>query len=447
MEITPDGGTLVVANYLPAGRNNVYTLAADVCFINSGDGTMDEVLQLANGFQSCAGLTLSDDGKYAYITHVNSLHTMTPLNKIDVGWINSNGISVVDVTSRSVFGRSRLDNSGAGSANLWGVDVSGNKLVVAGAGTEELHVCEIDTMHAALSSIGEDHQMYRLSLSLKFATRRRIQVRGPRAVIALGDTVVVAGYFSDEIGIVNIQDGLDGWVNLSLHPDGNYTIAGSSPSRQGEHWFNNARRMCFQGWHSCQSCHPEGRVSGMKWDLENDGQGNHKDTRSTLLTHVTAPLMITGVRDSLALAVRAKIQYVLFWDPAQLEDRAKLIEQYIASLRPFPSPLLTRSGPNQAAVRGKDVFQQLNCGECHPEATYFTDMKLHEGRKTHDDVGPHDGTWDTPTLHELWRTAPYGYNGSCATLQELFYSPFTHGIDESVTDQQIGDLVEYLLTL
>jgi DNA-binding beta-propeller fold protein YncE len=447
--VTPDGSMLLVADYLSSGRNNIDTVEAGVSFISTTGGDLQETVPLFNGSHNCAGLAVSEDGKYAYVSHVTSMHKMTPLNKIGMGWINHNRISVLDLSSKKWLTAIILGNAGAGFADSWDIALEKNKLAVAGAGTNELIIIDLVKMHADIDKYKEDLDQitYSLSLTLGFAKRKALNVIGARNLTSYGDSVAVVGYFSDDIHILDGAQGDSVVGTIDLHGDNEYSILKCPLSRQGEHWFNNAKEMCFQGWHSCQSCHPEGRVSGMKWDLENDGQGNFKDTRSTLLAHVTPPSMITGVRDSLGMAARAKIQYVLFWDPPQLEDRAKLIEEYIASLRPFPSPSLTEFGLSQAALRGKQVFEQLSCGECHPESTYFTDMQRHAGRKTAEDIGPLDGTWDTPTLHELWRTAPYGYNGSCATLQELFYQPVSHGIDQNITDQQISDLVEYLLAL
>jgi cytochrome c peroxidase len=146
--------------------------------------------------------------------------------------------------------------------------------------------------------------------------------------------------------------------------------------------------------------------------------------------------------------VRAMIQYVLFWDPVQIDNRAQAIDAYVGSLRPFPSPALTPDGLNAAAGRGKQVFNQLSCGTCHPDSNYFTDQEKHAGYRSLQDSGPHDGNWDTPTLYEIWRSAPYMHDGGAATLKDVFRPPYNHGLeDQTITNQQLNDLVEYLRTL
>jgi cytochrome c peroxidase len=58
--------------------------------------------------------------------------------------------------------------------------------------------------------------------------------------------------------------------------------------------------------------------------------------------------------------------------------------------------------------------------------------------------------FDTPTLVELWRTAPYLHDGSAATLRETLSvkNPGDrHGRTSHLTKQENDDLVEYLLSL
>jgi cytochrome c peroxidase len=58
--------------------------------------------------------------------------------------------------------------------------------------------------------------------------------------------------------------------------------------------------------------------------------------------------------------------------------------------------------------------------------------------------------FDTPTLVEVWRTAPYLHDGSFATVKELL-TEGRHGnadgrLDE-LDDGHIDDLVEFVLSL
>ena len=70
------------------------------------------------------------------------------------------------------------------------------------------------------------------------------------------------------------------------------------------------------------------------------------------------------------------------------------------------------------------------------------------------DVFPRDTyyseAFDTPTLIEVWRTAPYMYNGQFTTVKELLVEGkhgTTRGGVKRLTTQQIDDLVEFVLSL
>jgi cytochrome c peroxidase len=203
--------------------------------------------------------------------------------------------------------------------------------------------------------------------------------------------------------------------------------------------------LCFQKWQSCSSCHPDARADGLNWDLLNDGIGNPKNAKSLLLAHETPPSMITGVRDSAEAAVRSGIRYIQF--AVCPEEDAEAIDEYLRSLKPAPSPYLVQGGFSQAALRGRDIFQKSNCSSCHP-APLYTNLKSYD--VSGDQSGGANQKFDTPTLVELWRTAPYLHDGRALTIEEVFTKYNTndaHGKTSNLTPQEIHDLAEYILSL
>ena len=54
--------------------------------------------------------------------------------------------------------------------------------------------------------------------------------------------------------------------------------------------------------------------------------------------------------------------------------------------------------------------------------------------------------WDTPTLIELWRTAPYMHDGKYNDLHDVFEHG-QHGLKESLSIDEINLLTDYLLSL
>lgn len=104
---------------------------------------------------------------------------------------------------------------------------------------------------------------------------------------------------------------------------------------------------------------------------------------------------------------------------------------------------------NQAAQRGKSLFfsERVGCYKCHPEPLY-TDLKMHDVNSKGDRDNRTE--FDTPTLIECWRTAPYMHDGQYTTLKQVFRDG-KHGKRggdiESLSDQELSDLIEFVLSL
>jgi cytochrome c peroxidase len=122
---------------------------------------------------------------------------------------------------------------------------------------------------------------------------------------------------------------------------------------------------------------------------------------------------------------------------------------YLTSLRAVPSPHLARDGKlTEAAERGKVLFDgKAGCIRCHP-APYFTDRKMHNVGVLSDNEP--DGRYDTPSLIEAYRTAPYLHDGRARTLKDVLTTENAsdrHGNVRDLSPEQVEDLVAYLLSL
>jgi cytochrome c peroxidase len=94
------------------------------------------------------------------------------------------------------------------------------------------------------------------------------------------------------------------------------------------------------------------------------------------------------------------------------------------------------------AERGREFFERFGCADCHT-GPYFTDLKSYKvWHATGQDA---DREFDTPTLREAWRTAPYLYDGRAATMEEALRikSKWTPDLD----DAEIRALAAYVLSL
>jgi cytochrome c peroxidase len=272
--------------------------------------------------------------------------------------------------------------------------------------------------------------------------RRRITLasNGPRGLALVGTKLYAAEYFSDSIAAVDIRP--DTQAEAQSIALGEKTTP--TKARLGEMLFHDATHS-WQNWHSCASCHGgDGRADALNWDLLNDGMLNAKNTRSLLLTHQTPPAMATGVRADAETAVRSGLLYVQFATPPR--RHAQAIDEYLKSRQPVASPHLVDGRLSEAALRGQAVFQKAGCAQCHAGPLYADGLRHRVGTATEEEPR---GRFDTPTLIEVWRTAPYLHDGRAVTVRDVlttFNEEGKHGRVASLTDDEISDLVEYVVT-
>ncbi len=427
-----EGRFLFVNNFLPAGRADLDTVAASVSVIDLDGFRKVKDVQLANGSNALTGITLSPDGKYVFVTHTLARFGL-PTSQLLQGWMNTSAMSIIDVSTLEKVATVLLDDPERGAGGIWGINTSADKIVITHSGTHELSVIDYPAFLEKYNSYTDKNPL-NYDLTFMQGIRQRIPLagNGPRDFIISGDEAIVPAYFSDILNVVNLDNGQIRYVSLNENRM-------ESQIDMGKRIFHDAA-YCFQNWQSCNSCHPgEGRTDGLNWDLLNDGAGNPKNTKSLLYSHVTPPAMISGIRESAEMAVRAGFTHIQFASIS--EEYATYVDQYLKSLRPVPSPYLTGGKLSAKAERGKKVFERLGCGACH-SGPYYTDLKMY---RIGEDIEFDEG-WDTPALIEVWRTAPYLFDGRAATMRDV-YAVHKHGIEKRVSEKEIDELVEYVNSL
>ena len=475
--VTHDGKHALIANSIPLAPGNyidhddplvdpnvdIY-VASEITIIDIETGETRPIL-LPNGSGALHGMAMSPDGRFVYTTAVIA-RFLLPTTQVERGWMNTAGIIVVDTTqldkeNRGFINAVLIDDVDRGAANPWGIATSsdGTRIFIAIAGTSEMLAVNAVEMHSRLDAIANQPANSYVPNDLAFLsglkTRVRLPGKGARAIALANNHIYVGMYFSDTLQKITQTP-----LRTTTRPT--EIALGSVPEwtqeRRGEIWWNDAT-LCLQHWQSCASCHPDARMDGYNWDLLNDGHGNPKSAKSLLYTHLTTPSMWESVRDNPARngwdtatqgieCIRTGFQFIHFTPPN--EEVSRDIDAYLAALQPVPSPFLVDGKLSEKAERGKLIFEdtKVGCAVCHPADNWFTDQKSHDvnSRAYYDRTS----YFDTPTLHEVWRSAPYMHDGRYVEMRDVFKlgrHGDTMGDVGGLTDEQIDDLVEYVLSL
>ncbi len=442
--LSADGQTLYAANLIPEGASNTTRTAAKISVIDAIAGKVTKHIELPNGSNALRDTTLSPDGKYLYVTH-SLARFLVPTTQLDRGWINTSGLTIIDTQSNSIYATVLLDDISRGAPGSWGVDLSADQssIYVAHSGTHEISIIDATALMKKIAA-AKNRKDLEYDLSIMSDIRHRIKLPGnsPQAITTFKGGVIAAQYYSDDLTYLDFTQGrkIPAIHTINMNPSMQI-----SQEREGEIFFNDATH-CFQQWLSCNACHPdEARVDGLNWDLLNDGIGNPKNVKSLLYAHFTPPTTITGCRANAYVSVRAGVRHSQFAVVA--ESKYEALDAYLKSLKPEPSPYLIDGQLSPSAKRGERIFKSPRkgaCRNCH-SGEYLTDMKKHDMKN----AGPADrtSTWDTPGLHEVWRTAPYLHDGRSATIKDVITTENHGNAAKKLTAEEIADLVEYVLSL
>jgi streptogramin lyase len=254
----------------------------------------------------------------------------------------------------------------------------------------------------------------------------------------------------------------------------------------GEIVFYRSRdpRMSRTGYLSCASCHLDGESDGLTWDFTQRGEG----LRNTIdllgragaghgPMHWSANFdevqdfegdIRNGQGGSGFLTESAWTAHMApLGDPkAGLSAELDQLTAYLSSLGTFDVSPHRRTGEAEweaSRARGEALFTRIDvgCSGCHSGERLTDSAFTSPGVPVLHDVGtirPTSGGrlggtltgLDTPTLHGLWRSAPYLHDGSAPTLQDVLTTrnPMDrHGATSALTPSELADLETYLLSL
>jgi cytochrome c peroxidase len=215
---------------------------------------------------------------------------------------------------------------------------------------------------------------------------------------------------------------------------------------KGKQLFYDARdpRLARDAYMSCASCHNDGGHDGRTWDLTGQGEGLRNTISLRGRAGAQGRLHWSGNFDEVQDfegQIRSLAQGTGLMTDAQfntgtraqpLGDRKSgvsadldALAAYVSSLTTFDaSPWRTSAGQlTTAASAGRSVFA-AHCVSCHG-GNDFTDSAAGVLRNV-GTLKPSSGKrlnatltgLDTPTLRDVWATAPYLHDGSAATVDD-----------------------------
>jgi mono/diheme cytochrome c family protein len=415
-------------------------MSANLNIISASTDKLTKTLPFVNGSSGIKDICVSPDGNTVYVSHIVGRYAY-PTTQLDRAWINSNCVSIVDTKFQTIICSVLLDEVDKGAANPWGVTVSsdGKYLCVALSGLDEIMLVDRVKMHSRIDDVVNKKSSAFVSSAdvivdyLPFLNncRERIAVgKGVRAITEKDGILYCGLYFDGRVDAVNLSDKKVTSLSLTSQPEANEV-------RKGNILWSDAT-LCYQGWQSCNSCHPDAVVDGFNWDNLNDGLGGGgKNTKSMLYSHRTPPVMSTGIRADAEIAVGAGMKFIQF--NTLDEENLIYIDEYLKSLYPVASPYLNKDGTlTESAEAGKALFEQ-NCASCHP-APLYTDNNLYDVGTKH--FSGDSGEYDVPTLNEVWRTAPYMHDGSMNTIEEV-----VRYFSKNLSDTEVAQISDYVRSI
>ncbi len=208
-------------------------------------------------------------------------------------------------------------------------------------------------------------------------------------------------------------------------------------------------------WMACASCHFDTGFDGQTWLGVTGGPRNTPVVRGL---KDTEPLHWSADRENVQ-AFRETITGLMAGTGLP-EAELDALAAYLDSLEPLPSPHRDRDGSmSEEAVRGAGIFKDSGCAVCHSPPK-FTDRRLHDVGTGHpfrdhpsvdgkvaETMGP---AFDTPSLRELWLTAPFLHDGRAPTLRDVlttFNTGDPHGRTSGLLKAELAALEAFLLAL
>jgi YVTN family beta-propeller protein len=458
LALSPDGSRLAVTNTL---SRLVGFREPSVSEVTVVDTKTRQVVDRAAvpGANLLQGVAWHPSGEFALFT-LNRTKNLVPMTRLLQGWTITNGLGVL-------WRDGRVDQVLLDEPNHYFADATdvafapdGKHAVVTSAGTDRAAIVDVDRLVGLLRRASAEERRdvipNHLGKSAEFVVGYVPTRNSPRGVVVSPDgrSAWVANALDDSLTVIDLTKA-SAETRVDLGGPRQITKV-----RWGERLFNSAN-ITFQRQFACHSCHPDGHVDGLTYDIEADGLGvSPVDNRTLRGIYDTDPFKWEGTNATLARQCGPRLAVFFTRIAPFTPEQLSALNDYIVTIprppnrhRPVGAPL------TNAQRRGKLIFERTStndgreirpegrCANCH-FPPYFTDRSKRDvGTKY---LYDRQGDFDVPHLNNIYDSAPYLHNGMANTLEEIwtrFNPKDTHGVTNDLTKDQLNDLIEYLKTL
>jgi DNA-binding beta-propeller fold protein YncE len=456
--LSPDGRTLLVTNALSRLGGFRTAPVSEVTAVDVAGQRVARRMAVPES-NLLLGVAWHPSGEYALAT-LNRTKNLVPMTRILQGWTITNGLAVL-------WKDGRVDQLLLDEPNRYFADVTdvaftpdGRRAVATSAGTDRVAVIDVEKLVALVKRSSDEDRREMLpnwlGASSEFVVARIATRDNPRGVAVAPDgaTAWVANTLDDSLTVVDL-----GRLAAATRVD----LGGPKQTthiRRGEKLFHSAN-ITFQRQFACATCHPDGHVDGLTYDIEADGIGvNPLDNRTLRGIFDTDPFKWAGTNVTLSRQCGARLAVFFTRIAPFTPEQLRAVNDYTVTIprppnrhRPLGAEL------TEAQRRGKLIFERTRtkdgreippegrCVTCH-FPPYFTDRTVRDvGTKQALDGS---GKFDVPHLNNIYDSAPYLHNGMSDTLEEIWtiHNPYDqHGVTNDMTKDELNDLIEYLKTL
>ena len=456
--VSPDARRMLVANVLSKFVDFRQPALSEITVLNSDQMSVVDrfLVPQANYIQ---GIAWHPSGNYAFFTLLRTKN-LVPMSRVVRGWTITNGLGIV-------WGDGRVDQVLLDEPNLCFPDPTdvaftpdGGKALVTSSGSDCVALVDVPVLIGILQSASQEERArvlpHHLGKATEFITKRIPTGNSPRGVVISQDGTLafVANALDDSLTVIDMGR-TEAVERIDLGGPREITKV-----RYGERLFHSAR-ITFQRQFSCHSCHPDGHVNGLTFDIEPDGIGiSPVDNRTLRGILDTAPYKWEGTNPSLSHECGPRLAVFFTRIQPFTPDELSALVSYISHIPRPPNryrPLGAELTPAQR--RGREIFFRTHsntgeeipvgnrCSTCHSGPMY-TDRSVHNVGTTM--KYDRTGLFETPHLNNIYDSAPYLHNGMAPTLEEIWtrYNPYDrHGVTNDMTKDQLNDLMEFLKTL